>query len=55
MCVTMSPISSTWPTTATVGPPPVPGTRASEVPMTSTLVSAKAPASRRNTAAGAVS
>ena len=35
MCVTISPISSMWPTTATVAPPAVPGTRAVELPMTS--------------------
>ena len=44
-----------WPTIASVGPPPVPLTRAVEEPMTSVVTSANAPAASRHTAAGAVS
>ena len=55
MWVTMSPISSMCPTIASVGPPPVPLTRAHEEPMTSLVTSANAPAASRHTSAGAVS
>ena len=55
MCETISPISSMWPTIASVGPPAVPGTRAQTDPMTSVTTSANAEAASRNTPAGAVS
>ena len=52
---TISPISSMWPTTATNGPSPVPLTRATVEPMVSWVISAKAAAASRKTAAGACS
>ena len=55
MWVTMRPISSMWPTIASVGPPPVPGTRAHTEPMTSVVTSAKADAASAKARAGAVS
>ncbi|HVW19124.1 MAG TPA: hypothetical protein VHB30_12840 [Solirubrobacteraceae bacterium] len=53
--MTISPISSTWPTTATLSPSAVPGTRATEEPITSVSTVANASAWRRQAAAGAVS
>ena len=44
-----------WPTTASVGPSAVPGTRAHTEPITSVVTSAWAEAASRKTAAGAVS
>ena len=44
-----------WPTTASRGPPAVPGTLASEEPSVSPLTSAKSLAVSRQAAAGAVS
>ena len=55
MCVTIRPISSMWPTNATVGPSPVPLTRAVTVPMTSVATSAKGAQASANARAGAVS
>src|SRR5690242_9282483 len=53
---TISPISSMWPTTATVGPSPVPATRATVEPTESYSISApNAAAASRKTAAGACS
>ena len=48
---TIRPISSMWPMTATNGPSPVPFTRATVEPTVSWVISAKAPAASRNTAA----
>ena len=39
MWLTISPISSIWPITASVGPPPVPRTRATDEPTTSRITS----------------
>src|SRR5256885_646850 len=47
----MKPISSTWPTSAQLGPPAAPTTRAKLVPTVSPQTSAKAPAASRQTAA----
>src|SRR5689334_24973919 len=44
MCETCSPISSMWPTIASFGPPPVPGTRANDEPRWSDPTSAAKPA-----------
>src|SRR3954466_14151029 len=55
MCVTIRPISSMWPTMASVGPSPVPFTRAIDDPITSTETSANPEAAARHAAAGAVS
>jgi hypothetical protein len=54
-CVTISPISSLWPTIATDGPSAVPRTRAHTDPMTSVVTSAKEEAACAKTRAGAVS
>jgi hypothetical protein len=56
MWVTITPISSMWPTIASFGAPSaVPGTRAQTEPMTSVVTSAWAAMASRKTAAGAVS
>ena len=55
MCVTISPISSMWPTTATTGPPPVPATRAVLELRVSASTAANLSAWERQTAAGASS
>ena len=53
--VTITPISSMWPMIASVGPSPVPFTRAQVEPITSVLTSANADAASAKTRAGAVS
>ena len=51
MCVTTTPISSIWPSRASVGAPSVAArTRAKEVPSVSLVTSAKAEAACRHTA-----
>ena len=52
-CVTTTPISSMWPTTASDGPPAVPGTRTHELPRTSDETSPTGAAASRHTAATA--
>src|SRR5438093_269124 len=47
----MKPISSTWPTSAQLGPPAAPTTRAKLVPTVSPQTAANAPAASRQTAA----
>ena len=52
-CVTTALISSMWPTTASDGPPAVPGTRTHELPSTSDETSPTGAAASRHTAATA--
>ena len=54
-CVIASPISSTWPISAIVGPLPRPATRANDEPIASVVTSANADAARRQTSAAGVS